>query len=193
MSQSTAGNSVTKGESQITSSTYAATESDCSLLDRIAAWVTARNLSFWVTSVGMIVMLFWAGAFKMTRPGAEGIAPLVEHSPLIWWHFKIFGPYVGGDIIGLTEWLAAVLFIVGYAKPKAGIIGGLITTLMFTITSSMLITTPGTTISVPGIPFMRYMNLLGLFLYKDVIALGASFYLISDFAKRATMQRESTK
>jgi uncharacterized membrane protein YkgB len=185
MSQNTVGNAIHTGEPEIGCSSCVVGEADGSLLARIAAWVTARNLPFLVTSIGMIVMLFWAGSFKMTRPGAESIAPLVEHSPLIWWHFKIFGPYIGTEIIGLTEWLAAIMFILGYVKPKAGIVAGLITTLMFTITSSMLITTPGTTISVPGIPFMRYMDLLGLFLYKDVIALGASLYLISHFGSRA--------
>jgi len=179
------GRAIKAEQPETTCSTCVVAETDSGLLTRVAAWVTARNLPFLVTSIGMIVMLLWAGAFKMTRSGAESIAPLVEHSPLIWWHFKIFGPYIGTDIIGLTEWLAAILFIVGYVRPKAGIVGGLITTLMFTITSSMLITTPGTTISIPGIPLMRFMDLLGLFLYKDVIALGASLYLISHFGKTA--------
>jgi uncharacterized membrane protein YkgB len=142
-----------------------------------------------MTSIGMIVMLLWAGSYKMTAPGAEGIAPLVYHSPLIWWHFKLFGPYIGSDIIGITEFIAAVLFIVGYFRPKAGIAGGLIAILMFSITSTMFISTPGTTISVPGIPGMRYMGLLGLFLFKDVIALGASLYLVSSFGKRAVNLR----
>jgi uncharacterized membrane protein YkgB len=53
---------------------------------------------------------------------------------------------------------------------------------MFFTTSTMLITTPGTTASVHGI---RYMTFLGLFLYKDVISLGASLYLVSYFGKRA--------
>jgi uncharacterized membrane protein YkgB len=185
MSQDTIGKAVTTGKPEITGSACATAEAGRNRLARIAAWVSARNLPFLVTSIGMIVMLLWAGSFKMTRPGAEGIAPLVENSPLIWWQFKIFGPYIGSDIIGLTEWVAAILFITGYVKPRAGIAGGLITTLMFTITSSMLITTPGTTISVPGIPLMRYMDLLGLFLYKDVIALGASLYLISHFGKQS--------
>jgi uncharacterized membrane protein YkgB len=60
-------------------------------------------------------------------------------------------------------------------------VGSLITILMFSITSSMLLSTPGTTISIHGI---RYMNDLGLFLYKDVIALGASLYLFSYFGLR---------
>lgn len=64
-------------------------------------------------------------------------------------------------------------------------IAGLITTFMFITTSSMLLTTPGAIISVPGIHFMRYMSNLGLFLFKDFIALGASLYLIGYFGRKA--------
>jgi uncharacterized membrane protein YkgB len=158
-----------------------------SLLTRIAAWISDRNIPFLVCSIGMIVMLLWAGSYKMTAPGAEGIIPLVSNSPLIWWHFALFGPYVGADIIGLTEWTAAILIFIGYFKPKAGIIGGLIATLMFFTTSTMLLSTPGAIIAVPGISHMRYMSFLGLFLYKDIISLGASLYLISYYGKRAIL------
>src|ERR1700752_2132906 len=99
-----------------------------STLTKLARWIDDCNIPFLITSIGMIVMLLWAGSYKMTAPGAEGIVPLVSNSPLIWWHFKVFGPYIGSDIIGLTEITAAILIIIGYFKPKAGIIGGLITT-----------------------------------------------------------------
>ena len=48
-----------------------------SVLTKIAAVVADRNIPFLVCSIGMIVMLLWAGKFKMTAPGAEGIVPLV--------------------------------------------------------------------------------------------------------------------
>jgi uncharacterized membrane protein YkgB len=156
-------------------------------LTKLAAWLGIRNVPFLTTSIGMIAMLLWAGAYKMTAPGAEGIVPLVSNSPLIWWHFKLFGPYIGSDIIGLTEITAAILIIIGYFRPKAGIVGGLITTLMFFITSTMVITTPGAVIAVQGITYMRYMSFLGLFLFKDVISLGVSFYLISYFGRKAIL------
>jgi reactive chlorine resistance protein C len=162
-------------------------------LTKFAAWITARNVPFLITSVGMIAMLLWAGSYKMTTPGAEGIVPLVSNSPLIWWHFKLFGPYIGSDIIGLTEISAAILFIIGYSRPKAGIVGGLITALMFFITSTMVITTPGAIIAVHGIKYMRYMSFLGLFLFKDVISLGVSFYLISYFGWRAILSENKSK
>jgi reactive chlorine resistance protein C len=151
-------------------------------LEKLAAWVSDRDLPFLVLSIGMAVMLLWAGTYKMTAPGAEGIIPLVSHSPLISWHFKLFGPYVGSDLIGTTEVIAALLILTGYFKPAVGIVGGVIASVMFFTTSTMLLSTPDTTVSVHG---MRYMNFLGLFLYKDVISFGASLLLISAFGKRA--------
>jgi len=153
-----------------------------SFLTRVAAKVTEWQVPFRICSIGMIVMLLWAGAYKLTAPGAEGIVPLVSNSPLIAWHFRLFGPYIGSDIIGITEWISAVLTIVGHFKPKAGILGGAVAVLMFFITSTMVITTPESTVLVHG---MRYMSFLGLFLFKDVISLGVAFYLISYFGKRA--------
>ncbi|MGA7524598.1 MAG: DUF417 family protein [Acidobacteriaceae bacterium] len=158
------------------------TQDACGPLVKVAAWIDSHNLPFFVTSIGMIVMLLWAGRFKMTALGAQSITPLVVHSPLIGWQFRLFGPYVGSDIIGMTEMTAALLFIVGYFKAQAGIVGGLITTFMFFITSTMLITTPGAIISFHG---MRYMSFLGLFLFKDVISFGASLYLIAYYRRRA--------
>src|ERR1700761_6931707 len=160
-----------------------------SLLTRVAAWVSDRNIPFLITSIGMIVMLLWAGSYKMTAPGAEGIIPLVSNSPLISWHFKVFGPYVGSDLIGLTEIIAATLMIVGYVKPKAGIVGGLIACVMFFITSTMVVTTPGAIIAVKG---LRYMSFTGLFLFKDIISLGVAFYLVTYFGKRAIFSENKT-
>jgi reactive chlorine resistance protein C len=177
----------TKAEKQDPVSSADLSDKAKSNLTKLAAWVNDRNIAFRIASIGMIVMLLWAGSYKMTAPGAEGIIPLVSNSPLISWHFKIFGPYIGSDLIGLTEIIAAVLLIAGYFRPKAGIVGGFIASIMFFTTSTMIITTPGAIISVPGIHGMRYMSFLGLFLFKDVISLGVSFYLISEFGKKAIL------
>jgi uncharacterized membrane protein YkgB len=156
-------------------------------LTKLAAWIDDRNIPFLIISIGMVVMLLWAGTYKMTVPGADGIVPLVTNSPLTSWQFKLLGTYKGGDLIGLTEWTAAILIIAGYLKPKAGIIGGFIATIMFFTTSTMLITTPGTLNVVHG---MKYMSFLGLFLFKDVISFGASLYLVSYFGKRAILSEK---
>jgi uncharacterized membrane protein YkgB len=162
-----------------------------SKLTKLAAWVNDRGLPFLVMSIGLVVMLLWAGSFKMTGPGADGIVPLVTNSPLTSWQFKLLGTYRGADVIGLTEWAAALLIIAGYIKPKAGILGGLIACLMFFVTSTMILTTPGALISVPGIHGMRYMSFLGLFLFKDIISLGASLYLVSNFGRKAIISENT--
>jgi len=161
-----------------------------SVIIKFSAWVTKQNLPFLVISIGMIVMLLWAGSYKMTVPGADGIVPLVENSPLISWHFKLFGTYHGSDLIGLTEVIAALLIIIGMFKPKAGVIGGAIAVVMFFTTSTMLITTPGALTNVNGI---NYMSFLGLFLFKDVINMGASFYLISKFGDKAILAQNNAR
>jgi uncharacterized membrane protein YkgB len=156
--------------------------SSSSILTKYAGWIGTHNIPFLVSSIGMIVMLLWAGSYKMTAPGAEGIIPLVTNSPLISWHFKVFGPYLGSDLIGLTEWTAAMFLLLGYKWPKAGILGGSVATGMFFTTSTMLLTTPDALTAVHG---MKYMSFLGLFLYKDIISLGVSLYLIAHFGRRA--------
>lgn len=57
----------------------------------------------------------------------------------------------------------------------------------------MIMTTPGAIISVPGVHGMRYMSDLGLFLFKDVISLGVSLYLISYFGKKAILSENNAK
>src|ERR1700753_801494 len=185
------GRATNAEKEDITSSADLSTETPSSLT-RLAAWVDDHNVPFLVTSIAMIVMLLWAGSFKMTAPGGEGIIPLVSNSPLIWWHFKVFGPYIGSDLIGLTEWLSAILIIAGYFRPKAGILGGLVGIVIFFTTSTMIMTTPGAIISVPGIHGMRYMSFLGLFLFKDVISLGVSFYLVSYFGREAILSENNS-
>ena len=160
------------------------------LIIKLAAWVTKQNLPFIVIATGMVVMLLWAGSYKMTVPGADGIVPLVDNSPLISWHFKLFGVYHGADMIGLTEVIAAIMILTGLFKPEAGVIGGMIAAVMFFVTSTMLITTPGALINVKG---MNYMSFLGLFLFKDVINLGASLFLISKFGQKATFAKQNIK
>ncbi|PWV56354.1 DUF417 family protein [Chitinophaga sp. S165] len=160
------------------------------LIVRLAQQVGDLNLPFLFLATAMAVMLLWAGSYKMTNPGAEGIVPLVTNSPLISWHFKFFGPYIGSDLIGLTEITAAVLILIGLFKPKAGIVGGFIGVVMFFVTSTMVITTPDAITHVNG---MGYLSFMGLFLFKDLIALGASLYLISYFGKKAINEENKGK
>src|ERR1700753_2172025 len=117
----------------------------------LSAFVKKWDIPFFVVAIGMIIMLLWAGAFKMTHPGSETITPLVTNSPLMSWHFKVFGAVLGSTIIGITEWVAAILFIGGFRYPVLGILGGCITVIMFFLTSTMLLSTPEIMIKVKGV------------------------------------------
>jgi reactive chlorine resistance protein C len=176
--------------SEIKTANQVSNNAEKNVVIKFSSWVTKQNLPFWVISIGMIIMLLWAGSYKMTVPGADGIVPLVNNSPLISWHFKLFGVYHGSDLIGLTEVIAAVFIIIGMFKPQAGIVGGAIAVVMFFVTSTMLITTPDVFIKISGI---NYMSFLGLFLFKDVINLGASLYLISKFGLKAIAVQKDVK
>jgi uncharacterized membrane protein YkgB len=158
-------------------------------LIKITQWVDDHNLPLIISCFGIIIMLLWAGSYKLTAPGADGIVPLVTNSPLISWEFKIFGTYIGSDLIGITEITAGLLIFIGLFYPKAGIIGSLIAIAMFSVTSTMVITSPGAIISVKG---MNYLSFIGLFLFKDIISLGVSFYLLSHFGRKAISENKST-
>ena len=40
-------------------------------LTRFAAWINDHNVPFLITSIGTIVMLLWAGSYKMTAPAPK--------------------------------------------------------------------------------------------------------------------------
>lgn len=162
--------------------TYNSNQEKGNVLIYIADWISDKQLTFRIGSIGLAIMLIWGGLFKLTPTGAEGIIPMVSNSPLLSWHFKVFGPYIGADIIGMTEITAAILIIIGHFKPKVGIIGSLIATSMFFLTSTLFLSTPGT---VGQIGKMWYMTVIGLFLFKDIIALSLALYLVTAFGARA--------
>ena len=113
---------------------------------------------------------------------------MVTNSPLISWLHKLLGTYGSADFIGITEISAALLLIGGYYLPEAGMVGSLIAIIMFFITSTMVITTPDSIINIKG---MGYLTLTGLFLFKDLVSLGSSFYLLSYFRQKARARLEN--
>lgn len=139
------------------------------------------NLPFIISTFGIVVILIWIGSFKFYAVEANGIAPLVLNSPLVSWNYAIFGVRAGSSLIGITEIVAAVLIIVGCFKPKAGVIGSMIAVVIFFVTSTFVITTPGAVHLIEGIP---WLSDLGSFIFKDITLLGASLYLLVHFGKR---------
>lgn len=116
---------------------------------------------------GIVALLLLWGAMKFTSLEAEGIRPLVEHSPFLSWTYALFGVRGGSDVIGVVELSAAVLICTRRWRPALAAVGSLIAASTFLLTLSFLITTPG--IWDPSNPF-------GGFIMKDIILLGAALW-----------------
>lgn len=120
-----------------------------------------------VLRYGLVALLLLWGAMKFTALEAEGIQPLIEHSPLMSWVYALFGVRGGSDVIGVVEMIAAVLIAMRRWKPMLAAIGSLLAVGTFVVTLSFLITTPQ--ILEPTNPF-------GGFIMKDIILLGAALW-----------------
>jgi uncharacterized membrane protein YkgB len=116
---------------------------------------------------GLVALMLLWGASKFTTLEAEGIRPLVEHSPLLSWLYPVFGVQGGSEVIGVIEMSAALLICTRRWKPALAAIGSLLACGTFLITLSFLATTPG--IWDPSNPF-------GGFIMKDLILFGAAVY-----------------
>jgi uncharacterized membrane protein YkgB len=116
---------------------------------------------------GMVGLMVLWGGFKFTTFEAEGIRPLVEHSPLLHWIYPLLGVRGASALIGVVELAAALLICTRRWKPRLSAVGSLIAAGTFLVTLSFLITTPG--VLAPTNPF-------GGFLLKDVMLLGAALY-----------------
>src|SRR5690349_5049545 len=125
---------------------------------------------------GLVALLLLWGAMKFTALEAEGIKPLVEHSPLISWVYAVLGLRGGSDAIGMVEMSAAVLICTRRWRPMLAAVGSLLAAATFMITLSFLATTPG--IWEPTNPF-------GGFIMKDIVLLGAALWSSAE-ALRAT-------
>jgi uncharacterized membrane protein YkgB len=129
-----------------------------------------------VLRYGLVALLLMWGAFKFTAMEADGIRPLVEHSPLLRWLYPLDGVRGTSSIIGVVELTAALLIATRRWKPGLSAIGSLLAAGTFVVTLSFLITTPG--VFAPTNPF-------GGFLMKDIMLLGAALYTAAEALEAA--------
>ncbi len=126
----------------------------------------------------LVIILLWVGCLKFTSYEAEGIKGLVSNSPLLSWAYKIMSVQMFSQVLGVIEIILGVLIAIKAYAPKASYYGSLGAIIMFVITLSFLLTTPG--ILQPGYSFPALSPMPGQFIAKDLLLLSAAIFTAGD-------------
>lgn len=130
----------------------------------------------------LVLNLLWIGALKFEDYEVENIHPLVSSSPLFAPVLKKFGEKKTARIVGMTEIAMASLIAARPLAPRASVLGGLGAVGMFATTLSFLFTTPGAWQEGHGAP---KLSMVGQFLVKDAVFLGASLLVTAESLRAA--------
>ncbi len=140
-----------------------------------------------VIRYGLVIILLWVGALKFTAYEAEGIQPLVAHSPFMSWAYSVMSVQSFAILIGLVEITLGILIALRAFAPKLSAIGSIGAIFMFLITLSFALTTPGVWQPNYGFPFPSPMP--GQFLAKDLLLLGAAIWTAGEALRAARLRR----
>jgi uncharacterized membrane protein YkgB len=124
-----------------------------------------------VSRYGLVTILLLIGGLKFTHAEAQGIQPLVSHSPVMFWMYSVLSVQAVSNLIGIIEIGVAFLMALRPISPRASFVGSLGAVITFLITLSFLVTTPGA--FEAGYWYPR-LGGTGQFLIKDLALLGAS-------------------
>ena len=144
--------------------------------EEIISSITA--LGHRVLRYGLALVIGWIGMMKFTGYEAQGIEPLVAHSPLLGWMYRIWTVRQFSDGLGVVEVGIAILIALRPWSRKASAIGSALALLMFLTTLSFLFSTPGWEPSLGGFPALSALP--GQFLLKDVVLLGAAIWSLGE-------------
>jgi|SRR5215472_2128360 len=141
-----------------------------------------------VIRYGLALVIGWVGLMKFTGYEAQGIQPLVAHSPLMGWLYNFLTVRQFSYALGIVEVGIAILITLRPWWPKASAIGSAAAVLMFLTTLSFLFSTPGWEPSLGGFPALSAG--VGQFLLKDLVLLGAATWSLGEAlsARRADQE-----
>lgn len=139
-----------------------------------------------VLRYGLVLVLLWVGALKFTAYEAEGVHTFASNSPLLAWADQLLGVRGFAKLLGIIEIFLGTLIATRPVLPKLSAIGSLGAIVMFVITLSFLLSTPG--VWQPGYGFPALSPAPGQFLAKDLVLLGAALWTAGE-ALRAARDR----
>lgn len=145
--------------------------------------LTLESVGAKIIRYGLVAILLWVGALKFTAYEAEGIQGLVANSPLMSWMYSVMSVRTASAFIGLIEIVLGVLIATRPFAPKVSAIGSIGAIIMFLITLSFALSTPGVWQPGYGFPFPSPMP--GQFLAKDLMLLGAAVWTAGEALRAA--------
>ena len=110
------------------------TTSATTLASRIAPRL--RTAGLLIMRYGLVALLLIFGLQKWTRAEAEGIQPLVSHSPFMSWLYLVFSVQGASIAIGVVELAIAAMIAARRWVPVIAAAGSAMGIVMFLITSA---------------------------------------------------------
>ncbi len=141
-----------------------------------------QSVSTSVLRSTLATTLVWVGTLKFHDYEVENIHPMVSSSPLFSPLLNKLGKQKTARLIGVAEIAMGSLIGANPLAPRAAAIGSLGAVGMFVTTLSFLATTPGVWQENHGPP---KLSLVGQFLAKDSVFLGASLLTAADSLRAA--------
>lgn len=145
---------------------------------RCAMADATTRLSSALARYGLVIVMAWFGAMKFTSYEAQGIQPLIAHSPFMSWLYNVFSVSTFSTLLGLVELAAALLLSLKPLWPSASIVGSVMAIGLFIATISFLFTTPDVFDDAAG--GFPLLSTDGGFLLKDVALLGLAVWTLAD-------------
>src|SRR5258708_5026989 len=141
------------------------------------------DLDYHFVRASMVIIYAFFGYQKWFNYEAQALIPYINHGPLIFWMYPVFGIRGATWFLGVAEWTFALLLLLGFWNKQLGILGAIGSCFSFIATFTILPFFPnGWEPSAGGFPAMTEHV---AFLMKDLVLLAASFYLLKQDVLRA--------
>jgi uncharacterized membrane protein YkgB len=131
------------------------------------AYARLRGIGEGILRYGLVFLLVLWGSFKFAAFEAEGIKPLVEHSPFMGWLYSLFSVRAASAVIGVVEVTTGLVIASRRWFPRASGYASLVASGIFMVTLSFLASTPGA---------LEPTSDIGGFLMKDIMLLGSAVF-----------------
>src|SRR3990170_8974508 len=92
--------------------------------------------------LGVVLVLLLIGGLKFTQVEIEGLKPIIEPTPWLAWMYPAFGEAGASYLLGVIELATALLLMLSPWSVRAGFVGGVLATLTFFVTTTIMFAAP---------------------------------------------------